>query len=81
MPQIYIIIAIISLAIIVGMLIFTKRMRPESKLSKLASLAIVFIIAGIVFGESWLVGYSLMGIGLALALIDIINKFKKYGRQ
>jgi hypothetical protein len=77
MAQIYIIIAIAALAIIAGLLVFTKRISPKSKLSPLAGLAFVFIIAGIIFGESRLVGYSLMGVGLALALFDIIKKLKK----
>lgn len=77
MPQIYIIIGIVTLAIVAGLLIFIKKMRPESKLSPIAGLALACIISGIVFGESRLVGYGLMGIGVLIALVDIINKFKK----
>lgn len=77
MQQIYIIIAIGALAVIAALLIFTKKIRPEAKLSPLAGLAFAFVIAGIIFGETRLVGYGLMGIGVAIALIDIVKKFKK----
>jgi hypothetical protein len=77
MSQIYIIIAIVTLAVIAGLLIFTKRIQPESKLSPLAGLAVASMVAGIVFGENRLIGYSLMGLGVLIALIDIIKKLKK----
>jgi len=77
MQQIYIIIAIGSLVVIAALMIFTKKIKPEAKLSALAALSFAFIIAGIIFGESRLVGYSLMGIGVILALIDLAKKLKK----
>ncbi len=77
MQQTYIAIAIGALAIIAALMIFTKRMKPETKLSPLAGLAFAFIIAGVIFGESRLVGYSLMGVGVLLAVVDAIKKFKK----
>jgi len=79
MTQIYIIIAIAALAIIAGLLIFTKRISSKSKLSPLAGLAFIFIIAGIVFNGNQLVGYGLMGAGIILAIADIFNKYKKNG--
>ena len=77
MQQIYIIIAIGALAVIAALMIFIKKTRPQSKLSTLAALSFVFIIAGIFFGESRLVGYGLISIGVLLALIDIVKKLKK----
>ncbi len=77
MQQVYIIVAIGALAIIAALLIFTKKIKPETKLSPLAALSFAFVIAGIIFGESRLVGYSLMGIGVLIALVDIVKKFKK----
>ncbi|MCX6737875.1 MAG: hypothetical protein NTY11_00390 [Candidatus Parcubacteria bacterium] len=75
--SIYIVIAIVALAIIGGLMIFMKKMRPGAKLSPLAGLAFVFLIAGIIFGENRLIGYILIGIGLIIAIFDIIKKFKK----
>jgi len=77
MQQIYIAISIGALAIIAGLMIFLRKKKPEAKLSPLAGLSFAFIIAGIIFGENRLVGYGLIGIGLLLALIDIVKKSKK----
>lgn len=75
--SIYIIIAIVALAIIAGSIIFMKKMKPGAKLSPFAGLAFAFLIAGIILGEDRIIGYSLVGVGLVIALIDIIKKSKK----
>ena len=76
--QIYIIIAIIILAIIVALVFFLKKNKREAKLTPLAALAFAFVFAGIIFiGEGRVVSYSLMGIGVIIAIIDIILKLKK----
>ena len=72
--QIYIAISIVVLALIAILVFFIGKNKKEKKLSKLASLSFAFIIAGIVFGEDRLLGYSLMGFGVILAIIDIIKK-------
>ncbi len=77
MSQIYIIVAAGALAVIAGLLILAKKVRPESKLSPLAGLAFGFILAGICLGESRLIGYGLMGVGVLIAFIDIAKKLKK----
>jgi len=74
--QVYILISIIVLAIIILVLILTRK-KMQKPLSKLATFAFVFIIAGIIFGENRVLGYSLMGFGVVLAVIDIIKKLKK----
>ncbi len=73
--QIYILISIVALAIIMLILIFTRK-KMGKPLSQLATFAFLFIIAGIVFGENRLIGYSLMGVGIVLAIIDIIRQMK-----
>ncbi len=73
--QIYILISIIVLAVIMLILTFTRK-RMQRPLSKLASFAFIFVLAGSIFGDNRLVGYSLMGIGVVLAIIDIIRKSK-----
>lgn len=72
--QIYIIISIVVLVVIALLLFITGRNKPKRGLSKLAALAFAFIIAGILFGENHLAGYTLLGIGLLLAVIDIYFK-------
>ncbi len=75
--QIYIAIAIGALAVIVILTIFFRKRTPQARLSPLAAVAVVFVIAGLVLGDSRIVGYSLMGVGILFALIDIIYKLKK----
>ncbi len=76
-PQIYILISILVLLIIAILLFFAAKNKNKQKLTPLAGISLAFIIAGIVFGESRLVGYSLMGFGVFLAVIDMILKLKK----
>ena len=49
----------------------------RSRLTPLASLAFAFIVSGILFGEERIIGYSLMGVGVVLAIVDIIIRAKK----
>jgi hypothetical protein len=73
---VYIIISIVVLAIVALLLYYTSRKKPKEGFSMLAALAFAFIIAGIIFGEDRLVGYGLIGIGVALAVVDIYVKLK-----
>ena len=72
--QIYIAMSILVLAIIALLVFFGNKNRNEKKLTPLAGLAFGFIMAGIIFGDDRLIGYSLIGIGVILAIIDIIKK-------
>ena len=74
--QIYIAMSIAVLAIIAMLVFFVNKNKKEKKLSRLAGLSFAFIIAGIIFGDDRLIGYSLIGIGVILAIIDIIEKSK-----
>ena len=67
----------VVLLIIAILAFFVKKNRGEKKLTPLAGLAFAFIIAGIIFSESRWVGYSLIGVGVLLAVTDIIIKLKK----
>ena len=77
--QIYILISIIVLLIIAILFFFVKKNKnnKQKTLTPLAGIAFGFILAGIIFGDSRLVGYSLIGIGVLLAVIDIIIKLRK----
>jgi hypothetical protein len=74
--QIYITISIVVLAIIALLVFFVYKNKKDKKLTPLAGLAFGFILAGIIFGNDRLIGYSLIGIGVILAIIDIIKKLK-----
>jgi hypothetical protein len=69
-----------SIAIVAGLAIILNLVFVYNKegkgLSRLAGLAFAFVIAGIFLGGERLIGYSLLGVGLILAIIDIIQKGK-----
>ena len=77
--QLYIIIAIIVFAVIAIIVFFLnkKRGKKPAPVSTLTHIAFLFILAGIFFGENRAVGYSLLGTGVVLAVIDMIRKSKK----
>jgi len=74
--QIYIVISIVVLAIIVLLVFFMGKSRKDRKFTALAGLAFAFILAGIIFSDDRLIGYSLIGVGVILAVIDIFKKLK-----
>jgi len=70
----YIVVSVIVLMIIAYTVYFTGN--KKKKLSPVAGLAFSFTIAGIIFGDSRLIGYSLIGIGVVLAVTDIFYRSK-----
>jgi len=77
LTPVYIAISIIALLIIAALVFFVKKNKKQKRLSTLAGLSFVFVIAGIVFGDDRLTGYGLIGVGIILAVVDIIMKSKK----
>jgi EamA domain-containing membrane protein RarD len=75
--QTYILISILILLIIAVLFILFMRNKKQKTLSPLTGIAFAFIVAGIVFGDDRLIGYSLMGIGVLLAVIDMFMKLRK----
>ena len=75
--QIYIAISLVVLLIIALLVFFVNKNKKREKLTPLTGLAFGFILAGIIFSDNRLFGYSLMGIGVVFAVIDIIMKSKK----
>ena len=76
MQPIYILIALIALAIVAIFVVFKWKRGEPKKLSRLAGLSFAFIVAGLVFGDDRLIGYSFLGIGFILAVIDIVKNLK-----
>ena len=72
--QIFIAVSIAVLAVIALLVFFLGKRRKESRLTPLAGLAFGFVLAGIIFGDDRLIGYSLMAIGVLLAVIDIFRR-------
>lgn len=73
-PIPYVATAIVALVILTILAYVTFRNRRPEKLTPLAGLAFAFVLAGILFGENRLPGYILMGIGVLLAIFDIVRK-------
>lgn len=68
----------VAVLAIVAMLVFVvRRGHRENRLTPLAGLAFAFVVAGIIFGEDRLIGYGLMGIGVILAIVDIVDRSRR----
>jgi hypothetical protein len=76
--QMYIAVSIIVLAIVAGLWFFVSERKKsrEQRLTPLAGLAFGFILAGLFFGAERLIGYGLTGIGVILAVVDIIRRLQ-----
>ena len=73
LSQSYILVSIIALAIIaISLVSRKKKTQKNSFLSGIASLLIIF---GIILGENQLMSYSLFGLGIIIAFIDILKKY------
>lgn len=76
-PQIYILVAIVVLAVIAILVFFVNQDKREKRFTPLAGLAFGFILAGLLFGDNQFVGYGLIGVGVLLAMIDIFRNWNK----
>ena len=65
-------IAVAALGVVFAVVWFRGGTNRTTRLTPLAGLAFGFVIAGIVFSDNRLIGYSLMGVGVALAIVDNI---------
>ena len=70
----YILITIGALLILAMLAYATRRSGRPERITPLTGLAFAFVLAGIMFGDDRLIGYWLMGVGVVLALIDIVKK-------
>jgi hypothetical protein len=70
MQALYIGISIAAFIAIIIVLILTRR--KSHRVSTLTMLGITMVVLGIVFGESRWVSYPLIGVGVLLAIIDVI---------
>ena len=78
--MIFIILSIIILLVIISLLIVflvIARKKKRQPITLLTYLAFGFILVGIIFGDGDLFGYGMMGIGVAIAIGDMIIKLRK----
>lgn len=76
--QVYIAIFLTLLAIIASILVINRKKLKRIPLSPLSGLALLCIIAGIVFGRYQVLGYGFIGAGAMLALIDAVRKTRHH---
>ncbi|MFC1935082.1 hypothetical protein ACFLXZ_02060 [Chloroflexota bacterium] len=78
MEPVYIGVAIAALiSIVVLLLISREKGKQLRKPSYLAMLAMTLVVLGIIFGNTdRLIGYSFIGVGVLLSIIDIIRNLK-----
>ena len=74
--QIYIVVTIVAFAVIAILVLFGNKGKTQQRLTPLASLAFLFTLAGLFFGDNPFVGFGLIGIGMILAIVDMANKAK-----
>ena len=73
---VYILISIAVFVIVAIFVFLIRGKKAENRMTPLATLAFVFVLAGIFFGEHRLIGYGLLGIGIVLAVADILIRLK-----
>jgi len=76
MEPLWIAISIIALVVIVVLLLIARG-KQYKKPSNLAILGMSLVVLGIIFGDDRLIGYSLIGVGVLLSVIDALRNRKQ----
>jgi len=78
MEPLWIAISIIALVVIMVLLLISRRKRNQIiNPSNLLVLGMSFVVLGIIFGDERVIGYSFIGIGVLLSVIDAIRNRKQ----
>jgi hypothetical protein len=72
MEPVWIAIAVAALVVIV-VLLLVARGKQYKKPSNLAILGMSLVVLGIIFGDERIVGYSFIGVGVLLSVVDIVR--------
>jgi lysylphosphatidylglycerol synthetase-like protein (DUF2156 family) len=76
MEPVWIAISVVALIAIV-VLLLVARGKQYKKPSNLAILGMSLVVLGIIFGDSRIVGYSFIGVGVLLSVVDIARNRKQ----
>jgi hypothetical protein len=76
MEPVWIAVSIVALVVIV-VLLLVGRGTQYKKPSNLAILGMSLVVLGIIFGDDRLIGYSFIGVGVLLSVIDAIRNRKQ----
>ena len=78
MEPVWIAISIIALVVIVVLLLISRRKGKQLlNPSNLLILGMSFVVLGIIFGDERIIGYSFIGVGVLLSVIDAIRNRKQ----
>jgi len=78
MEPVWIAISIIALVVIMVLLLISRRKGKQLlNPSNLLILGMSFVVLGIIFGDDRLIGYSFIGVGVLLTVIDAIRNRKQ----
>jgi hypothetical protein len=72
MEPVWIGISIIALVVIVVLLLIARGRRYQQP-SNLAILGMCLVVLGIIFGDNRVIGYSFIGVGIFLSVIEAIR--------
>jgi len=79
MEPVWIAVSIAALVVIMVLLLISRRKRNQLiNPSNLLILGMSFVVLGIIFGDERVLGYSLIGIGVLLSVIDAIRNRKQW---
>ena len=78
MEPVWISISIIALVVIMVLLLISRRKSNQIiNPSNLLVLGMSFVVLGIIFGDERVLGYSFIGIGVLLSVMDAIRNRKQ----
>ena len=78
MEPMWIAISIAALVVIMLILLISRRKRKQIiNPSNLLVLGMSFVVLGIIFGDERVIGYSFIGVGVLLSIIDAIRNRKQ----
>jgi hypothetical protein len=78
MEPVWIAISISALVVIVVLLLISRRKSNQLlNPSNLLVLGMSFVVLGIIFGDDRVIGYSFIGVGVLLSVIDAIRNRKQ----
>jgi lysylphosphatidylglycerol synthetase-like protein (DUF2156 family) len=72
MEPLWIAISIVALVVVVALLLIARG-RQYQQPSNLAIVGISLVVLGIIFGDTRVLGYSLIGVGVLLSVMEAIR--------
>jgi hypothetical protein len=75
--QTYTIVTVAVLAVIILLVLYISISRKEKMLTPLTDVALAFVLSGFLFSNNLSIGYTLLGIGAVIAVIDVFLRLWK----